>query len=791
MSDGTTNRNANVETPVSGGAGRAVAALALGFASGALTLLFYRIVLIKFPLNLVLVAWLIWVGLGLAVGVAWGGGGRLRAAAAWLVPAACLCLFAAIVNQNVTTHYLLGQVYYPYPMPVKSYLRVGGLVVWLLTAPAAFALIGALYGDALRRAASARVMHGFFVLGTAVAAVAAHFAILKFGPYAPMIIVSAAVVAFAPRRALAAAGVIACAAALWVATHDTQRAFFVWKIDTYKHLSANWTPYYRVDFISFKNDHCIGGVYNTIMLWFTCDTAKDMPAEMKMLMRNVARGKKHVLLAGRTDGLYASMILDAYPDIRDFTHVDFDPVVARLMSGPYARYNGGLFKRPGVTAKSADIRQFIKKQARTGKKYDLIFLNGPGIRLFNQPRSVFFQEDYLTARENYEDIFNKLLTRDGVFVIDWGSSMEDEVVPMMANIPDGVHRRAFHFWLGEFPLTGLPLFYVVASRDRAQLDRIAGQILLLPTVREVDLNDARMMRMIDRGRHTENRPVHHKPLAPALLALMSPMFLLLFAVTAHVGFRERWQAPISPMYIGFYALFTVLLLFLFYKGNLFAPGPINQPTKALSAITFLVLFVFVARYVVVAMRKWVKGFFAGRGRAASCWWLAGFAMGLVETFVFSRLARLVPGGPGYGMMWLGAAFAAGLGAGLLMWPGRGRTTINEAFLTIWLIAIFLLNIVTIFPDPVHLIARGYFTGLAAGLAAGNAFKLSSTMQNARAVALFLLGALAGLYAFQWFVVLFGYFIATCLIILVFVKLLVLLYISSKNGRAIAPENSNI
>jgi hypothetical protein len=291
------------------------------------------------------------------------------------------------------------------------------------------------------------------------------------------------------------------------------------------------------------------------------------------------------------------------------------------------------------------------------------------------------------------------------------------------------------------------------------------------------------------------------------------MFLLLFAMTAHVGFRERWQAPISPMYTGFYLLMATLLLILFYKGNLFAPGPINQPTKALAAITFLVLFIFVARYTAVALAKWGRAYLSGRGRAATCWWLAGFAMGLVETYVFSRLSRHMPGGPGYGMMWLGAAFAAGLGAGLILWPGRNKPSpiatlssctvaaaaiIGGAFiwpgqdkssLVVTLVAgaaaaVALLVTVSSFPAIGGVALAAVILGFATGLFASAAFARAAAGQSARAVAIFLLGALAGLYAFQWFVVLFGHFMAACLIIAVFVNLFVLLLISSKKA---APE----
>jgi hypothetical protein len=737
-----------------------------GFGANALLCLFNRWVLVKFPLNLLLVGLLVYAGLGLAAGVLAGGRGTdaLKRRSLVLAVLAGAWLFGLLANQNVTTHYLLGSVYYPYPLPPRAYLRVGGLVLAIFLSPVPLYIAGHLFGDALRSARRGSAAFGWFALGMAAAAPAAHFSLLWLGLYAPMVAACALAVAFLPDRRWAVLGLLLCAAAAWSTSHNKNESFYVWRIDEYNHLSTHWTPYYRLDFITFKQGQCIGGVYNTIMIWYACDSVEHYPTEMRRLMAELSRGKERVLLAGRTDGLYAGMLLDANPDIKEFESVAFDPAAADLMAGEYAQYNGRVFKRRGMSVEAADIRQAVRERANAGKKYDLIFHNGIGIRLFNMPHSVFLQEDYLTARENYDDIFNKLLSPNGVYVIDWGSSMEDEVYPMLANIPDDVHVRAFHIWIGEFPLSGLPLFYVIAARDKAQLDRIAARILLMPTVREVDLKPD----MIAAAKFNQNRPIHHKPLAPGLLTLMMPFFILLVAATAHAGFREPWRMPVRRAYAAWYAGVLLLLYLMFFNGNMAAmfryKVPMTHRTRVFAVFLFLLIAAFLVQYLVRSLGKWGGSFFAGRGRIATYCWFAGLGSGLAETFVYSRHARNFPGGPGYGIVWIGAAWALGfaLAAGSRFFTSRKSESksASPAILSVAAIAALLfilyIEIVPLNPDPaigsvlvylISLCSAGFWY---AGLSSVGA------ESRARALGLMLLGSLAGMYLFQWLVVFFGY-----------------------------------
>ena len=721
--------------------------LVLGFLTHFIFLMVYRIVLVKFPVNLILPGILVWALAGLAAGVlaASRGAEHFKRWAPLVGAAGAVFLFAVIANQNVTTHYLLGEVYYPYPLPPRSYLHIGGIIGAVALCPALFVAAGWLLGLELPRMGGGRAGYGLFALGMAAAAPAGYFSIMWFGPYAPLITAAGVLMLFLPKKTWAFLSAGACAVALVMSLTNRNQAFYVWRIDEYKHLSSHWTPYYRLDFIEFKEGHCVGGVYNTIMIWYTCDSVSALPAEMRRVIGNVSRDKKRVLLAGRTDGLYASMLYADDPDIESFTSVAYDPVAAKMMTGPYAKYNGGVLSRPETRVISGDIRQTLDRLARNGEKFDLIFHNGIGIRLFNQPRGVTFQEDYLTARENYDVIFNKLLTRNGVYVIDWGSSMEDEVYPMMANIPEGVYVRAFHCWIGEFPLSGLPLFYVIASRDRAQVNRIADDLLLLPTIGEIHLNPDK----IRNAKFTEDKPYHLKPLAPGLLVLMAPFFIMLAVYTTHAGLRVPWRFPVSTMYLCFYAVWFVLTYLLVFRSSLFYGSGTSHQTKVWGALLLISVFAFLLQYAFRAGWSWGRGLRAGRGKLATFAWKAGLAWGMLETFVYSRMTRLMDGGPGPGVMWMGIALCAGLAAALLLWPGRsgpGRVARGAG-------AVLILVLLPWGAAGLH--AAAPVAVVAAILAAAGALPLAALLARtprsarARMLGLFLLGSAAGLYLVQW------------------------------------------
>lgn len=511
--------------------------LAIGLFTGLALAAWFRIYNTMFPINVFGLGVLMYALLGFPAGAALVG--RVRVGGGLVIAVAVgMAVFAAcsVVNQNFTTHYLLGKAYYPYPLPENAALRIGALALTMLGSPLPFLASGRLFSGRFRTASNPWRACAWLVAGVLAGGVAGFELTLRFGPYLWLLLGVAGLTMMLPAGWWRAACAVLIAAAMVFSVTKKEEAFYVWRVGGYERLSTHWTPFYRVDFISFNNDRCIGAVYNTVMVWYVCPQVDMLPAEIRMIMKAVAKDKERVLIAGRTDGMYAQIIHHHYPKVKEVVSVECDPVVVRKMVGDYARYNNYVFRRPGFSAHAADVRGFLENEK---EQYDLLFLNGIGIGLFYMPGSITRQEAYLTTKESYDVIFNRLLKDDGVFVIDWGSSREVEAIPMLANAPPGVHTRAYWFTMGQYPLVGLPLFFVFGSRSEAELDRISREIETMPTFQRIEPDPE----AVRRGRFEDDRPLHNYMLAALVLVMTSPLAAgVLGVLVAMMLFSRRVRA---------------------------------------------------------------------------------------------------------------------------------------------------------------------------------------------------------------------------------------------------------
>ncbi|MEW6202377.1 MAG: hypothetical protein AB1546_10395 [bacterium] len=723
----------------------------IGFLTNYMFILLIKHFTLKFPVDLVIVGLLMYMGLGFPLGLLLANKGRSLKT---LTPLFCLLLtvflWSMITNQNITVHYFLGSLYYPYPLPENPVLRVGGFLISVLLSPSFFMFFGFLFGQIFRSSRNAPTVHGVYFLGMALGAPIGHYSMQFLGGYPPLYLGGAAAMFLMADRRWLTAGVIICTVMLWLAAHNHYRVFYVWKIDQYKHLSEHWTDYYRLDFISFRDDRCIGAVHNTIMVWWACDDPGLLPAEFHNLLTAISAGKRRILLAGRTDGLYGSIIMKHNPDVKKYVSVEFDRTMAELMKGRYGRYNGYLFKEPGMEVYADDLRQFIRKQAEKENKYDLVFLNGIGLRLAPLPHSVVQHEDYLTSRNNYDLIFNKLLTDKGVFVIDWGSSREEEIYPMMANIPDDVYVLGFHVFISEFPMTGLPLFYVVASRDKAQLERITREVAMIASFKEIKFDTARKKA----AQFNDDKPFHLKVLSPVLLSVIAPFFILLVFAMVHVGFKLKWGIPFKPDHVVFYVLIAVSAFLIFYPGKIFNMAQADRSPAILLLLASVLLFALRAAVPIVV--RWVRAVRSGNGLWGTYFTLSGVAVGLLETCLYSRVSWLMPKGPGPGVVLVGIAYLVGFALPLLImgrWRSAPRWAIFLSPITVLILTFWLVN--GLHAPAVSLVGTLVLSGMGCLLWACALVRLEPE-DRLRALALFSLGVLGGLYLFQWLIFILGY-----------------------------------
>ncbi|MBK7974153.1 MAG: hypothetical protein IPK07_13040 [Deltaproteobacteria bacterium] len=187
---------------------------------------------------------------------------------------------------------------------------------------------------------------------------------------------------------------------------------------------------------------------------------------------------------GRVDGTTALTVAPPEKPLERVTLVEVDPVVADRLNGALAKYNGGLAHQPQHRIVSADWRTFLEHD---DQRYDVLALDGLGIALYTIPLTNFPHEGWLFTRESFRTMFDRRLEKDGVLVINWGSTRENEVYPLVANFPPDVAKAAFWVTFSEYPFSGLPLFLIAASRDHARIEALRAALDGVPPFKEVPI----------------------------------------------------------------------------------------------------------------------------------------------------------------------------------------------------------------------------------------------------------------------------------------------------------------
>jgi hypothetical protein len=264
------------------------------------------------------------------------------------------------------------------------------------------------------------------------------------------------------------------------------------------------------------------------------------------------------------------LVRQAFPEGKRITSLEFDPVVVDRVNGKYAPYSDDIFLGPDMDAVSGDLRQWIR---RSGEKFDMIYLSGIGNRLYNLPLSFIFQEDYLLTREAMEDLFKNRLTDKGLLLLDWGSTKEKEALLFAAGIPDGVHTRILWQAIAEYPMMGMPLFFILASKDPGSVDSVVEELRNSdPGWKEVPITES-----LEPYRYSDDKPFLQRELIFAFLAVSLPLLFLLFLLSryglahARAEFRDLPSLPLYLLGTGFLFAFLQAIV-LSRNARLFLSG---------------------------------------------------------------------------------------------------------------------------------------------------------------------------------------------------------------------------
>jgi len=506
----------------------------------------HRVIQASFPLNMVGVFLLCYLLLGIPLGALWQGrkGALSVRGEGILLFLIGLFLLASVLNKDVSIHYFLGNLYYKYPAPPHAWLHTAAQALSILLCFAPVFLLSVRFSETFPRPRDGLRTYALYVAGLLLGGAASYFCVLAMGGHLTLALACAGCLPFFRFRRWTLAGLVVVAA-LAAAAFLARPVPFLWQVRQYHLLESRWTPYYRLQFVAFQDDRCMGGVYNNVMLWYTCDDPALLPTPLASIHRAAARNNHRILVAGRAEGTCPMLVHKAWPEGKKITSVEYDPVVADRVNGRYAPFSNGIFLGPDREALSADLRQWIR---RSGERFDMIYLNGIGNRLYTLPLSFIFQEDYLLSREAMEDLFENRLTDKGLLLLDWGSTREKEAFMFMANIPEGVHVRILWQALAEYPMMGMPLFFIFASRDPGTVDAVVDELKQGHLGwREIPIDES-----LAPYRYTDDKPFLQKDLAVFLLIASLPLLGLLLAISNYglKQARARFQGlPALPLYL--------------------------------------------------------------------------------------------------------------------------------------------------------------------------------------------------------------------------------------------------
>jgi len=566
------NREAQAEVLRPWGAAFLAAFFIQYFAAG-----YLRVIQASFPLNMVGVFILCYVLLGVPSGALWQAkrGALTNRAEGVLLLLLGLFLLTSVLNKDVSIHFFLGDMYYPYPPPPYAWVHTAAQALSVLLSLVPLFLLGARFSETFSRQKDGLRTYAVYVCGLLLGGAASYFSVLWAGGYLSLALACAGCVLFFRYRRWALVGLLVVAA-LATATAYTKPRPFLWQVRQYETLETRWTPYYKIGFVSFQEDRCIGGVYNNVMLWYNCDDPGLLPTPLALLHRAAARNNHRILVAGRAEGTCPMLVRQAWPEGRRITSVEYDPVVADRVSGRYARFSDRIFLGPDTEAVSGDLRQWIR---RSGETFDMIYLTGIGNRLYTLPWSFIFQEDYLLTRETMADLFENRLTDKGLLLLDWGSTKEREAYMFMANIPDGVHVRILWQALAEYPMMGMPLFFIFASKDPGSVDSVVDEL----KKGHLGWREVLITESLEPYRYTDDRPFLQKELVPVFLIASLPLLALLALLTRFALAHARSESGVPgalPIYLlgtGFLFAFLQAMVLSRYA-RLFLSG---APTGAL------------------------------------------------------------------------------------------------------------------------------------------------------------------------------------------------------------------
>jgi hypothetical protein len=521
---------------------------------------------------------------------------------------------ASLTNRDFTSLALGTIIYYPVPLPRGGLINQLALAFVFIGGPALFFPAGSALAIAIRNAGSARrsILLSFF------GGQATGFAFVHFFSYLDPFLILLAGLALLSLVLLSykttLLSVIALAGIFVMFTVNPARTFFLWGITNPEYLGGGYGRDVKVDFVSFFDDSCLGVVIDNAMMTCECRNLDWIPAEYDYVLRTIVdpfdpprslykasplmpqavtdtrerRQNLDVLDVGRSGGSNCRA-MEIYTGPNNNTAIEFEPAIVDRLLEDYSEYNDGIYLKDTARVFSGDFRTNLEELAKNGETFDYIFLSGIGTKTYILPRSYVFSEHFLLTEEGTELIFDTLLKPDGIFYLDWGSSSTKEAKWFVASFPEGVSTVVYWTTQSEYPFSGSPQVYVIASRNAEKVKAIEKRIDRLSGFRNVDFRPG-----LDQFRTTDNRPFLQNDMQALitaihfLLALLTLIPFLRFRRIVADNFSLEFRRGGSAFWLtGLTAGFGESLFSCF---NPFLTAPFDMPAWLILHALFLIGF---------------------------------------------------------------------------------------------------------------------------------------------------------------------------------------------------------
>ena len=101
------------------------------------------------------------------------------------------------------------------------------------------------------------------------------------------------------------------------------------------------------------------------------------------------------------------------------------------------------------------------------------------------PMSSVSVESYLFTKEGMSCLMDSL-TNDGVLLIDVGGTANDSAIPFVAALEGLGHYDLYWYIVSDYPMVGLPLFFIFASRNPEAIERLRPELSKINAIERVE-----------------------------------------------------------------------------------------------------------------------------------------------------------------------------------------------------------------------------------------------------------------------------------------------------------------